>query len=255
MLRHEVATVAQGAEERAIKVLLFGDQRLLADSVAALIDHEVDMHVIWHGSWRPDSARRAAALKPDVILIDFQQSGYTAAGVARAVWRAGSRARVVFLVPTETDASIITALEVGASAVVDASRPAADLITKVRSVARGLSDISSLEIARALKQRRLDLDLRNSITHREMEILEQLAAGVGSREMADRLGISYTTVRTHLRNLAGKLSAHNKLEVLIKARQCGLITDSSPPPARRRVRVPLRRPLVIPPIESTPAWA
>jgi DNA-binding NarL/FixJ family response regulator len=254
-----------GLDQRRIRVLIVGDQRLLADAVAVLIGRELDIEVISNGGWRPTSARIAARLRPDVVLIDFHLRGYTAAGVARAIWQAGSRASVIFLVPGDSDVCKITALEVGATAVVDVTRPAAELIATIRSVASRVSVMPSLEIARLLRRRRLDLDVRNSITHREMEVLEQLAVGLSSREMACRLGISYATVRTHLRNLAGKLAAHNKLDVLAKARQRGLIADwpatsvsdgaLSEPANRRGGDAAYSPPLVVSPIESQPTCA
>jgi two-component system nitrate/nitrite response regulator NarL len=255
-----------GLEPCAIRVFIVGDQRLLADAVAVLIGREHDMEVLFTGGWRPASARIAGQLRPDVVLVDFHLRGYTAARVATALWQAGSRASVVFLIPGESDACRIAALEAGASAVVDVTRPASELIATVRNVARRVTAMPSLEITRLLRRRRLDLDLRNCITHREMEILELLAMGVSSREMARRLDISYATVRTHMRNLAGKLDAHSKLEVLAKGRQRGLIADwpsglqsgervGSTRPARRRAPVVFQRALVISPIESDAAYA
>jgi DNA-binding NarL/FixJ family response regulator len=255
-----------GLQPCPIRVLIVGDQRLLADAVAVLIDRELDMQVLSSGGWRPASARVAAQLRPDVVLIDFQLHGYTAAGVAAALWQAGSRASVIFLMPGDSDVCRIAALEVGASAVVDVTRPATELMSTIRNVARRVSVMPSLEISRLLRRRRLDIDLRNRITHREMEILELLAIGVSSRQMALRLDISYATVRTHLRNLASKLDAHSKLEVLARARQRGLIADwpaaspgrgraTSKPPTRRRASPAFPPPLVISPIESEAAYA
>ena len=254
---------ASGLDQCAIRVLIIGDQLLLADAVAVLIDRERDMEVLSSGGWRPAAARTAAELKPDVVLIDFHLRGYTAAGVATALWQAGSRASVIFLNPGESDPCRIAALEVGASAVVDVTHPASELMATIRNVARRATVMPSLEIARLLRRRRLDLDARNCITHREMEVFELLADGISSREMACRLDISYATVRTHLRNLAGKLDAHSKLEVLAKARQRGLIAEwpaARPAGGRaesKRRRVPGRSspPLVISPIESDAAYA
>jgi DNA-binding NarL/FixJ family response regulator len=254
-----------GVASCAIRVLIVGDQRLLADAVEALVDREPDMEVLSNGGWRSKSARIAARQRPDVIVIDFQLRGYTAAGVATALWQAGSRASIVFLIPGESDTCRIAALEAGASAVVDVTRPASELIATIRNVARRVTVMPSLEIARLLRRRRLDLDTRNCITHREMEVLELLAVGVSSREMACRLEISYATIRTHLRNLAGKLDAHSKLEVLARARQRGLIADwpvaqtsrraASRPATRRRALAEFPPPLVISPIESDAAYA
>jgi DNA-binding NarL/FixJ family response regulator len=64
---------------------------------------------------------------------------------------------------------------------------------------------------------------RDRLTSRETQVLRLVAEGSPNREIASRLAISYLTVRTHLRNLGNKLSAHSKLEVLVKARELALI--------------------------------
>jgi DNA-binding NarL/FixJ family response regulator len=66
---------------------------------------------------------------------------------------------------------------------------------------------------------------RQKITDRETAVLSLMAEGVASRDIADKLGISYVTVRTHVRNVAGKLGAHSKLEVLARARQLDIVND------------------------------
>lgn len=61
------------------------------------------------------------------------------------------------------------------------------------------------------------------LTPREKEVLGMMAEGVASREIGNQLGISYTTVRTHIRSLGGKLGAHSKLETIVKARELALV--------------------------------
>lgn len=259
-----------GLDGRATRVLIFGDQRLLADSIGVLLEQQVDMHVIGNTPWQRDSPAVAAALDPDVVVIDFHLHDRTAADAAIAIWRAGSTASIVFVTPREMDACLIAALEVGASAVVDARRPASELIATVRTVSHGDAGISAAELARLLRRRRVDVDTRRRVTSRELEVLNLLARGLSSREIASSLRISYVTVRTHLRNLAGKLTAHNKIQVLTRARECGLLddmqvhglfetedkaraTEVDGSPRRARRRHPAR--LVIPPIEARVACA
>src|SRR4029077_18316630 len=68
-----------------------------------------------------------------------------------------------------------------------------------------------------------------SLTPREREVLQLMAEGLPSRGVALRLGISYTTVRTHIRSLGGKLGVHSKLEAIVKARELGLFSQPPPP--------------------------
>ena len=73
------------------------------------------------------------------------------------------------------------------------------------------------------KRREIDGQLQ-SLTVREKEVLTLLAEGLSSRSVAAKLGISYTTVRTHIRSLGSKLGVHSKLEAIVKARELGLIS-------------------------------
>jgi DNA-binding CsgD family transcriptional regulator len=76
-----------------------------------------------------------------------------------------------------------------------------------------------------LKHRRFEEAARQAVTDREKAVLSLMAQGAASRDIANKLGISYVTVRTHVRNVAGKLGAHNKLEVLARARKLHLVSD------------------------------
>jgi DNA-binding NarL/FixJ family response regulator len=215
----------------ASRILIVSNERMLADAVQALLSREGDMEVVANIRYLADVAVRAAALKPDVVIADYHQDGRTAVQAARAIWRAGSQAAVIFLAGHETDASLLAAVEVGASAVVYEDRPAAEMVAAVRTVAHGAAGISAGTIARLIKLRRSATDLYQCVTKRERDVLALLAKGTSSRTMAAALGVSYSTVRTHLRNLETKLAAHNKLEVLAKAHELDLIGDWATPVA------------------------
>jgi RNA polymerase sigma factor (sigma-70 family) len=73
------------------------------------------------------------------------------------------------------------------------------------------------------KRRAIDRQLE-SLTPRERQVLRLVAEGLSSRNVAAELGISYTTVRTHIRSLGSKLGVHSKLEAIVKARELGLIS-------------------------------
>jgi ATP/maltotriose-dependent transcriptional regulator MalT len=72
------------------------------------------------------------------------------------------------------------------------------------------------------KRRSMDAQL-DSLTPREREVLRLMAGGVSSRDIASTLGISYTTVRTHIRSLGSKLGVHSKLQAIVKARELALV--------------------------------
>jgi len=90
-------------------------------------------------------------------------------------------------------------------------------------VASGGTLFTPRTIATLLNRRR-EMDTRlESLTPREKEVLRLMAEGAPSRDIAAKLGISYTTVRTHIRSLGSKLGVHSKLEAIVKARELALI--------------------------------
>jgi DNA-binding NarL/FixJ family response regulator len=97
------------------------------------------------------------------------------------------------------------------------------VVAAIRDVARGKMLITPRTIATLLAKRRAIESQLEALTPREKEVLRLMAEGLPSRSIASELGISYTTVRTHIRSLGGKLGVHSKLEAIVKAREMGLL--------------------------------
>jgi DNA-binding NarL/FixJ family response regulator len=97
------------------------------------------------------------------------------------------------------------------------------VVDAIRQVASGHSLITPRIVAALLSKRR-EMDAQfESLTPREKEVLRMMAEGASSRDIASRLGISYATVRTHIRSLGSKLGVHSKLQAIIRARELALI--------------------------------
>ena len=120
-------------------------------------------------------------------------------------------------------AARIAALESGASAFIHKSRAAQDVVDAIRTVAVGGSLFTPRTIAQLLNTRREVEAQLERLTPREKEVLRLMAEGTSSRDIASQLGISYTTVRTHIRSLGSKLGVHSKLEAIVKARELALV--------------------------------
>src|SRR5579859_260492 len=105
------------------------------------------------------------------------------------------------------------------------SRPGADVISAVRTVSRGETMIEPSTIATLIGRSRERTYQAGRVSARERQVLRMMAEGLPSPEIATKLGISYSTVRTHIRSLGSKLEVHSKLAVIVKARQLALIVD------------------------------
>ena len=204
-------------------VLIVEDHQVVADGLAALINDQPDMTVIGQAGSVADSLARAAELTPDVVLIDFRLTDGTGADAAAGIRQIRPETRLIFLTREDSDAARFAALEAGASAFIHKSRAAQDVVDAIRTVAHGGSLFTPRSIAQLLNSRREIEAQLERLTPREKEVLRLMAEGTSSREIAHKLGISYTTVRTHIRSLGSKLGVHSKLEAIVKARELALV--------------------------------
>jgi DNA-binding NarL/FixJ family response regulator len=205
------------------RVLIVEDHRVVAEGLAALINHQADMEVVGSVGTVADCVPAANDLRPDVVLLDYRLPDGTAPDAADAIRSTRPEVKVIFLTREDTDAARFAAVQAGASAFIHKSRAASDVVDAIRDVARGKMLITPRTIATLLAKRRSSDAQLESLTPREKEVLKLMADGLPSRSIAAEMGISYTTVRTHIRSLGGKLGVHSKLEAIVKAREMGLI--------------------------------
>lgn len=205
------------------RVLIVEDHQVVADGLTALLNTQKDMTVVGHAGSVAESAEKAAELTPDVILLDFRLNDGTGADAAAAIRRVMPHAKHIFLTREDSDVARFAALESGASGFIHKSQAANEVVQAIRTVASGGNLITPSAVATLLNRRRQTDSQRESLTSREKEVLRLMADGVSSRDIAGRLGISYATVRTHIRSLGAKLGVHSKVQAIVKARELALI--------------------------------
>jgi two-component system, NarL family, response regulator DevR len=209
--------------DRQIRVLIVEDHQIVADGLTALLNDQKDMTVVGNVGSVAESAPAAAELSPDVILLDFRLNDGTGADAAAAIRRVNSTAKHIFLTREDSDVAKFAALESGASGFIHKSKAATEVVDAIRKVAGGATLITPSTIASLLNRRRASDSQRESLTAREKEVLRLMAEGLPSRDIATKLGISYATVRTHIRSLGAKLGVHSKVQAIVKARELALI--------------------------------
>jgi DNA-binding NarL/FixJ family response regulator len=192
--------------------------------LAALINHQGDMKVVGEVGSVAEIFSAATELNPDVVLLDFRLPDGTGAEAAAAIREVRPEAKLIFLTREDTDAARFAAVQAGASAFIHKSKAATEVVEAIRDVARGRMLITPRTIATLIAKRRGIESQLQSLTVREREVLSLMADGLSSRAIAAKLGISYTTIRTHIRSVGIKLGVHSKLEAIVKARELGLLT-------------------------------
>lgn len=215
---------ARGHENRLpIRVVIVENHQLVSESLGLLLDGQPDIEVAGYAASVSEASALLPNVKPDVVLMDFHLDDGTGYDAASAISRLQPAAKFVFLSRDETDEAKLAAVRAGASAFLHKSRAASEVVDAVRKVARGATLISPRAIAELLS-RGDDRDaVRESLSPREREVLQLMAEGVATRQIAARLGISYSTVRTHVRSISSKLGSKSMLHTVVTARELELV--------------------------------
>jgi DNA-binding NarL/FixJ family response regulator len=210
-------------EIQPIRVLIVEDHQVVAEGLAALLGDQADIKIVGSAPSVAESLVLAADSAPDVLLLDFRLPDGTGAEAGARIRELRPEVKLIFLSRVDSDAARMAAVEVGASAFLHKSHAASEVVDAIRHVARGGNLMTPQLIAALLNRSRARNAEVQSLTQRERSVLQLIAKGISSREIARQLGISYTTVRTHIRSLGRKLDVHSKIEASAKARELGLV--------------------------------
>jgi RNA polymerase sigma factor (sigma-70 family) len=210
-------------------VLVVEDHQVVAEGLAMLLNEDPDLRVVGCTATVADARRLAAAHPVDVVVADYWLSDGTGVDATVAVRASRPDAAVVFLSADDSDDIMLAALEAGASGYLLKTAGGADVTEAVRRAAAGEILVPARQLAALLTRHREQARRRSersrrldSLTPRERQVLTLMTEGLDNREVAARLGVSYATVRSHVRHLLGKLGARSKLEAVVRAADWGL---------------------------------
>lgn len=211
-----------------IKVLLVEDHRAVAEGLWALLDDYDDLTVVGWADSVAEAAPMTAELSPHVALIDYRLPDGTGAEAAARIRAHDHSIAVVFLSADTSDAALLAAVEAGASGYLLKSAGGDEIAAAIRAAAAGETLIPARTLMDVLARHRestrvsaRQTERLESLTSREQEILALMTQGLDNRAVADRLTISYATVRTHVRGILEKLEVRSQLEAVAKATEWG----------------------------------
>jgi two-component system response regulator DevR len=211
------------SDRRRIRVVIVENHQLVSESLGLLLDGQTDMQVVGKASSVHEASELPRHLAPDVAVMDFHLDDGTGRDATLLMRETFPNTRFVFLSRDGGDDARLAAVEAGASAYVLKSDPASSVIEAVRNAARGVSMISPATIARLVSRGKDRTTMRHSLSTREREVLQLMADGVTMRDIAKRLGVGYSTVRTHVRSISGKLGTHSSVNTVLTARQLEIV--------------------------------
>ena len=220
----------QDIEARATRVVIVDDHRMFVDSLVRLLGDEPDLVVVAVANTVAGGVEAAAVHKPDVVLLDFRLPDGDAPSCIVQLRDVAPGARVLVMTGLSDEATLAAARNAQCAGVVTKDRAARDLLDAVRAVASGAT-VTPGEGREPRDHSRRSPANGRTLSPRERVVLEHLAAGHSTTEVAASLHISSVTVRNHIQRLLSKLGAHSRLEAVAIGIEVGVI---APPPHRQR---------------------
>jgi DNA-binding NarL/FixJ family response regulator len=214
-----------------IRVLVADDQALVRAGFVKLIDGEADMKVVGEAGDGSEAVDRSAVAHPDVILMDIRMPHVDGIEATRRIRQQPKAPRVVILTTFDLDEYVFDAIKAGASGFLLKDAPADQLVGGVRLVASGEALLAPSITRRLIEEfaRRPPRPAGDGppelaeLTAREREIMTLVARGLSNAEIAERLVLGESTVKTHVGNILMKLSLRDRVQAVVVAYESGLV--------------------------------
>lgn len=203
-----------------IRILVVDDHPIVRGGIVALLADADDMTVIGEAPDGETAVTLARELEPDLVLMDLRMPGIDGDEATARILAERPGIRVVILTTYETDASILTAIEAGASGYLLKAAPQEELLAGIRSVARGEVALAP-SIAAMLVKRVATPTV--SLSPREKQVLALVAQGDSNPVIAGKLFVTEATVKTHLLHAFEKLEVNDRTRAVTKAMELGLL--------------------------------
>lgn len=211
-----------------IHILIADDHTLLRNGICALLENEPDMTIVGEANDGREAVRLASQLKPNVVLMDIAMPLLNGLEATRQIKNEHPEINVLVLTMYDNEEYFREMLGVGASGYIIKRAAATELVSAIRAVYNGEAVLSPA-ITRLLLEDYLNHDIRsdkddpNALSSREREVLQLIAEGKTSREIAEILHLSVKTIQSHRTNLMQKLDLHDRGELIKYAIQKKII--------------------------------
>jgi DNA-binding NarL/FixJ family response regulator len=215
-----------------IRVLLADDQPLIRGGIRALLEVEPEIEVVGEAADGAGAVASAAALLPDVVLMDIRMPGMDGLEATRLIVAdpALAAVHVVILTTFDLDEYVFEAIRIGAAGFLVKNSEPAELARGVRAAATGEALLSPGATRRLIgdyaaraKPAPAAVSGLDQLTDRERQVLVLVAEGLSNADIAARLVVSPLTAKTHVSRILGKLAARDRAHLVVIAYESGLV--------------------------------
>jgi len=212
-----------------IRILLADDHTVMRRGLRALLERQAGFSVVAEAADGREAVDSAAAVSPDVAVIDIGMPNLNGIEAARRITERRPETAVVILSMHADESYVLRALNSGARGYLLKDSPEDDLINAIRAVHKGkaffspeISRMLAEDYMRQMRQRGVE-DSYELLTSREREVLQMLGEGNSNKEVATKLNLSLHTVETHRGNVLEKLNLHSTAEMILYAVRKGIV--------------------------------
>jgi len=210
-----------------IQVLVVDDHVVVREGLCALLIPRNGMEVVGEAVDGADAVEKARILKPDVILMDLNLPVMSGLEAITEIIRENPEARILVLTSFDDESNISAAIEAGALGYLSKNSSTHEMFHAIQGVAMGSLSVSP-GVTRTILQhlRKPDPPFKSNVaalTERELDVLRALGQGLSNQEIAEKLNIEVTTVRSHISRILNKLGLDNRTQVALYAVETGLV--------------------------------
>ena len=196
------------------KVLLIDDHPLMRRGIKQLVELDTNFEVIGDVGNGNDGITLALKEEPDLIILDLNMKGLSGLDTLKALRAEGVDARIVILTVSDAKNDIFALIDAGADGYLLKDTEPEVLLSQLKLIANG-EVVLSESIKNLLLERHSAQSPLDSLTDREMGVLQLIATGLSNKQIAGKLFISEETVKVHIRNLLRKLNVHSRVAATV----------------------------------------
>ena len=215
----------QGRAVETIRIFIADDHAVVREGLRALISTEPGMEVVGEAADGREAVEQVQALRPDVVLLDLVMPHKSGIEAIQEITAGNAEARILVLTSFADDDKVFPAIKAGALGYLLKDSSPQQLLQAIREVYQGEPSLDPTIALKLLREFKRPADLPpapEALTEREVKVLSLVSRGLTNQEIAEVLGISERTVRTHVGNILDKLHLANRTQATLYALRTGL---------------------------------